>query len=612
MTVNELLQQAQGHHQAKEFEQAISCFEQAIAIEPNAIDIQFNTLVCLINANRYNQARERFKTVYELVKADAGAQFSEAEYQSVNEQLATIGLRLDLPSDCIELLQHFKQLSAQAKFTQIQALCLLEKWPSALAHCEALAEAQPQDGKVMNQLAICLVKMQKFADAIEVYKKLVTAVPNKSVLHIKFADLYLLAHQADKAREQLDIAISLRDHSLQRYELECKITRIENNKQPAILAAKLALKIKPSAEFAWQLIQDFGDLKDNQWCIQQLSTILDPLASKEPSASKSTSKPSYEMQLNAFTLAKALQKCERYPAAFSAFEKANSLQKQALEYDGKGYNASNLEAYYAQLASVNYLPSASTANESSRQFFVVGMPRSGTTLVNRVLSQQNGFDSCGESNAVATLFENMLSATNQSASSKGDVLAVSREDNQVAYRTYISALNPNIANNTVDKMPHNFRYVGAIVSTFNNTKVIQMRRSVTDLALSIFSQFFNAHHAYSVDLKDIAHAIFHANQLMDFWARSYPEHVIDIQYEELASNPSKEFQRLFDFCGLVWNEDYLNFHKEVVASFTFSETQVRKPINTQKVAFSRHYEEQLAVVVNTYQKLTCDYLPASH
>ena len=235
--------------------------------------------------------------------------------------------------------------------------------------------------------------------------------------------------------------------------------------------------------------------------------------------------------------------------------------------------------------------------------FIVGMPRSGTTLMDRILSQHPCIESSGENEALALFIENKVNAQkNNTAINWQEFFSKNKQEILSSYRAK-TALNADII---VDKMPHNYRYVGAILSIFEQVKVIQMRRAPEDLALSIFSQPFAPHHNYAANLKNIAHAIFQANKLMDFWRDSFPGQVIDVNYNQLTNAPQEEAQLIFKFCNLDWNDDYLNFHKEHVNSFTFSELQVRQPINTNKQNFSRHYQQELAIFSQFYHELSED------
>ncbi len=579
-------------HQTKRYQQANELFAQALSCEPMAFDINFNALACLVNSGELEAAKTKFQFILTIAP----------KLPDVNEQLASLAMRLGFAEQALTLLSYSESLSLQAKGTKLQALMKTEQWSKSVMFSQTLVDAYPSDPKLLSLHAICQVKMQLNTEAVETYKHLVNLLPSNSLLRIKFADLYLLVHESELARQQLDIAIELNNESIMRYEVECKVCRIEGNKAQAIKAADSALKIKPEAEFAWHVKQDLGDDEQCRTCVKELSNL-----------TASAVNYSYDLQHNLFTLAKAYQQIADYDQAFYNFDRANALQSTQIANVSKQYSRQQIESDYKKLQSIAYPVHSMKRNggkdagldadldvdfdKECRNFFIVGMPRSGTTLVNRVFSQCDGFESCGESNGVATLFENMLLKTTLSQNEIVTQLSQSRAEFRDSYRKINGSLLPNV----IDKMPHNFRYVGAILATFPNCRIIQMRRDLGDLALSIYSNFFNQEHTYSCSLQNIAHAIYEANTLMDFWAEKFPKQVIDIHYEDLVVKPNEVFKDLFDFCNLAWDDEYLSFHKQVVASFTFSETQVRQPINTSKLGFSKHYEKQLKTLYETHE-----------
>ena len=121
------------------------------------------------------------------------------------------------------------------------------------------------------------------------FQAIVDQAPNNSMIQLKFADLFLMAKQLKNARRHLDIAISLNDQSITRFEIECKVCRLENNKPAALKASYQGIQLKPEAEFAWQVIQDLGDNEENQQCIESLKAY-----------TQDTSVYSYDLQHNLY------------------------------------------------------------------------------------------------------------------------------------------------------------------------------------------------------------------------------------------------------------------------------------------------------------------------
>lgn len=620
MTLNELLNTAESAHQQKNFEvaekaylqvineyksndatyglatlyaqtqqydRAIPLFKDALAKEPHAVDITLNFAMCLNAANKNNLALDLIKGIKERLPSDT---------QIINS-FAHLALKINQPELAREIATKYQSNNlvsnnSQTNIIIAQAYMQSENWSSAITIWLKLnASMLSHKGVIQQNLSICYAKLRQYKNAIDAFKVFLEHTPVSSVNLLKFADLYILARDVKQARVQLDKAISLNDISLTRFEIEIRICRFEHNTESAISAADNALKINPESYIAWGAKQEIGS--QYQQTITALSHLLD-----------SSIENNYQNQQNLFILAKAYEKLALYPLAFRCFTKANILQEGIISKSGLSYDhdaANNHNEFLAQVTSASYCKDKKQLTPSN--IFIVGMPRSGTTLMDRLLSQHPAIESSGENEALALFIENKINAQKDNAEINWeDFFSKNKQDFLSSYITK-TALNADII---VDKMPHNFRYVGAILAIFEQVKVIQMRRTPEDLALSIFSQPFAPHHNYAANITNIAHAIFQANKLMDFWRDSFPGQVIDVNYNQLTNAPQEEAKLIFKFCNLDWNDDYLNFHKQHVNSFTFSELQVRQPINTNKQNFARHYQKELATFTLLYNELSQD------
>ena len=561
----------------KKFDKAIKLFITASTNEPFAIDIALNFAMCLQAANECEQALTVINNIKRHLPNDA----------YIINSFANIAIKIQSPILAIELLNKYPSTNIETQNMIAQAHMQLKNWSKALIIWNKLAVATPQKAIFYQNKSICHAKLREYDLAISAFEIFINKTQQSSNNFLKFSDLYMLSRDIVKARKQLNIAISLNDTSLTRYEIEIRICRLENNNDCALRAADNALKINPNCYIAWGVKQEIGN--QNNETIQQLASLMN-----EPISN------SYENQQNLFILAKAYEKNTQYQKAFQSFKKANQLQEKIIKNDGLNYDFQKAATYTKFLTSV-YTTLPKKENVKAQNIFIVGMPRSGTTLMDRILSQHPNVLSSGENEALALFIENKINQQQQS--NKYDWNDFFSQNAQNIRHNYIkkTALTSEII---IDKMPHNFRYVGAIISIFEQPKIIQMRRTPEDLALSIFSQPFAPHHNYAANLKTIAHAIFHANKLMDFWRDHFPEYVIDVDYNQLTYNPANISSEIFKFCHLTWQNEYLNFHKKHVNSFTFSELQVRQPINTKKQNFSRHYKQELLEFSKYYAELS--------
>lgn len=566
--------------QQRQYLQAISLFKKLQAREPHAADIALNYALCLQAANKPSQAITVINNILGHVPNDI----------SLIMPLAQIAFTLKSYALTIKLLTIFPQSSSEAQTLLANTYFKAEHWPQAQQLYFSLLNISPTNSLFWQNAAISSAKNRDYQQAITAFSRFIELTPERSKNHLKFADLYLLAKNTLKARKQLDIAIALCDISLSRYELEAKINRLENNYPQAIASANNAINIDSYNAIAWQIKAELG--KEIKACISQLSYLHNDEIENN-----------YQNQQNLYTLAKTYESEHRFSQAFDCFVKANNIQNHQLTEHGLTFNPQTHAKEYAELSKI-YVKYASEANQSTRtapsNIFIVGMPRSGTTLVDRLLSQDINIQSSGENEALAFAIEHKLKQEQKLAVPNWQDFFNKNANELLQTYQQRTSLRSNII---VDKMPHNFRYVGAIDAIFNNAKIIQMRRNPQDLALSIFSHAFALEHNYATDLSAIAHAIFQANKLMDFWAAEFPENVINVNYEELVTAPNEIGSALFEFCQLTWQKEYLNFFEKSVSSFTFSELQVRQAINTKKINFSAKYQERLSEFNDTYNRL---------
>jgi hypothetical protein len=151
-------------------------------------------------------------------------------------------------------------------------------------------------------------------------------------------------------------------------------------------------------------------------------------------------------------------------------------------------------------------------------------------------------------------------------------------------------------------MPHNFRHIGLITQVFPDAPIIYMSRDPRDVCLSIYCRLFPDVHRYAVDLTWLGHFYGASEQLKKHWLTAFPNRILNVAYEDLIENPIDKTKEMAAFCDLDWRPDCLNFHKNTATSFTFSELQVRKPINREGIGRWRNYEKQLRSLIDALKK----------
>ena len=233
--------------------------------------------------------------------------------------------------------------------------------------------------------------------------------------------------------------------------------------------------------------------------------------------------------------------------------------------------------------------------------FVVGMPRTGTTLVERILSSHELVASAGESQNLGVLVKR---ATATPSARVLDELTLERSvevDLQSVGEAYISQTRPDADRPFfVDKMPLNFFYLGHIARALPHARIVVVRRDPLDTCLSNFRQLFAlgfSYYDYAYDLKDIGRYYVAFDRLMSHWRRVLPGRIHELSYEGLVSDQRSETARLLEHCGLSWDEACLGFERNPTAVATASAAQVREPLHAGAVGRWRNYQRELAPLI---------------
>jgi tetratricopeptide (TPR) repeat protein len=300
-----------------------------------------------------------------------------------------------------------------------------------------------------------------------------------------------------------------------------------------------------------------------------------------------------------FALAKELEDVGDYAESFEALRRANRLKRSVLSYDVKEdvRAMQNLMAHYTKDA----LAGIGSGDESRGPIFVLGMPRTGTTLVERILGSHSEVTSIGEAidfpMEMAALARR---AHERSSSTEPDLVKASLTmDFAELGRNYLAAVRQMADDRqyTIDKLPFNFRYCGLIHKALPKATILHLTRDPMDTCYAVFKTLFiNAYH-FSYQLDELAEYYVAYRRTMDHWHSVIPGVIHDVSYEQLVADPPAWSRKLLDWCGLPWQDEVLNFHQSRKPSTTASTAQVRKPIYRSSVKNWRNYATQLQPVL---------------
>lgn len=301
-----------------------------------------------------------------------------------------------------------------------------------------------------------------------------------------------------------------------------------------------------------------------------------------------------EVQLH-FALAKEYADLGRYAESWKQLERGARLRRQQLNYDiSVDVNTVDwlIEAYPAG-------PSQPTAAAATgAPIFIVGLPRAGSTLVERILSSHSQVHAAGE----LRHFTHAIAAAARAKSGRDEpslkqIIALSASFDFAALgRDYLARCRPvaGEAPRFTDKMPINYLYCGLIRRALPNARIVHVARGPLAACHAMYRTLFMDGFPFSYDLDEIAQYYIAYRRLMDHWRRTMPSVIHELSYERLVAEQLGESRRLLEFCGLEWEDACRNFQFNPAASTTGSAHQVRQPIYQSAVNEWRHYAAQLA------------------
>lgn len=291
-----------------------------------------------------------------------------------------------------------------------------------------------------------------------------------------------------------------------------------------------------------------------------------------------------------YALAKELEDLDDPRASFTWLKHGADRRRRMLSY--------RVEADVAAMAEIARVFDAALFDEPAAgcdeagPIFILGLPRSGTTLVDRIVSSHEAVESLGEINDFALALMRLAGA----GGGKGDLIRRSAGLDPAALgRAYLDSVagygraRPLF----IDKTPVNFLYIGLIARALPGARIIHLRRNAMASGYALYKTLFRMGCPYSYDLGDLAAYMLAYRRLMDHWRAVLPGRVLDVDYEALVTDQEAVSRRIIDHCGLDWRDACLRFHENAAPAATASAVQVRQPIHDRSVGLWRRYAREL-------------------
>lgn len=491
------------------------------------------------------------------------------------------------------------------------------KLRQAVATYDTLIRLRPDDPQAYNNRGIVFKMLGKLESAIENYEKALSLAPDSAQTHNNYGNALQQTGQLEAALQAFDRAIRLKPDYAEAYNnrglvlnslgrTEASIHSYENaislnpgyaqaynhlgislktagRPDVAVTAFDNALRIKPDFFEAYQNLSKLKTFRPGDPHLKRMMSFI----------GKNTLSETDQIHLS-FAMGKALSDIGDVAEAFCHYQAANRLRKKRRNYHIDSDR--QLFQRISTLFTLDPLHRAGTPGQPPyRPIFILGMPRSGTTLVEQILASHSMVHAAGELRLLTDIIREI----------PGIFKALTADRLREIRKRYLDGLAGIHPSRTwvTDKMPLNFRWIGFIVSALPEAKIIHVKRQAPATCWSIFTHCFTSGgHGYAHDLDDVAAYYLLYKQLMAFWHRRFPGNLYDLDYETLTRDQEGETRRLLDFIGLDWEAGCLDFHKTRRPVKTASSLQVRKKIYQGSSEKWRTFKHFLTPMLNRLEE----------
>ena len=478
--------------------------------------------------------------------------------------------------------------------------------------------------EVSSGLGLICIKQQRFKEAISHYERACTLAPGRTGFWLHLGNAQLRQGDIEKAIKSYEEVLKVEPdnpHALARlghawtqsgdiekaissYKKSLAISGTQNN-----AIAELADLYEHEGRFeeAYQLILSAinGKISDTRIAItfvrlgEQLGHSDKAIDYAESVLTSTDITPQNESHLR-YALGRYYDSVCNYPEAFKHYKRANesdevqsddTLHSRIIDSLIKHYNADFFRN----------VPQAS--NKSEQPVFVIGMPRSGTTLTEQILASHPVVYGAGELTILNDITRSLKTGDGTSIHYPSELSRIDNEAIDLAairYLDYISNMSPDSAR-IIDKMPDNFIHLGLISKAFPNARIIHCTRNPLDLCLSIYFQDFSGTSACTTNLAAIARHYMAYQKYIKYIKQATSLNMIDVAYEDLVSNQKKTSKAMIDFLGLEWDDACLKFHKNKRFVATPSYHQVRKKMYSSSVNRWKNYEAFIPELLDMFE-----------
>lgn len=437
----------------------------------------------------------------------------------------------------------------------------------------------PETSEGFCRLGGIYLKLRRYEQAVETYRKALALDPRSAAAYRGLGRVRYLEHRFEESRTALATALELEPENAANYTAMGLSYQTEGRFDEAVEWQRRALARQPSNAEAHYALSMMHAPVNRRERIRALEYAL-----------SMTSLTPDESAILHFSLGKLYDDEGDYDAAFRYFKSGNELRKGRKEFslsEEPAFVERSIAAYQPEL----FAEFRDVGNESERPVFVVGMMRSGTTLVEQILASHPQIHGHGELEGIRWIAQSLGGR------------ALENETIRRLAAEYLAGLEREAGDSirSVDKMPHNFRFLGLIALLFPRAKLIHCVRDPRDTCLSCYFHDFGLRNTFTRDLTELGRFYHTYRRLMAHWHAVLPTPILEVPYEGLVADQELWSRKMIDFVGVPWDTRCLDYHKSDRPVVTSSFWQVRQPLYSSSIGRWRHYEKHLGPLLDALE-----------
>ena len=534
-------------------EDALAAFQRTTQINPNYHTGFNNFGVSLQQQGDSEEAANAFKKAISL----------KPDYAEAHNNLGNVLVEQEKLQEAIsaylKALEH-KPDYAEAHLNCGIALSKNNNFEAAIFAFMKALKNKPDYAEAYNSISSALRELRKYEEAVAASKKALNINPNYIDAHFNFSQALHLNGEMEKALEAFKNLLSLRPENARAYHLMAHVLTDLNRMEESKAATIKAISIKPDFAAAHRQLSYLTTYETYDTHVKSVENLI-----KAPDVSDDKKCHLY------YAYAKMNEDLGDFKTAFESYVKAGLLRKKELQYsleeDENLFSKVKLTA--SKLKEISLREKIGTAKHTP--IFILGMPRSGTTLTEQIISQHPKVQGAGELELLNRFGRPTM---------RGDA-KIDPETLLGIRNSYLEELAKHAKNKpfVTDKMPHNFLGIGLILSIFPEAKIIHLKRDAAAVCWSNFKNFFGSKGlGYTYDLEDTVRYFKLYKDLMDFWSVSHGEKIYHLDYDRLTAEQEIETRKLIEHLQLPWDDKCLTPHENKRSIKTASRAQVRKEI----------------------------------